>query len=81
MGATVGVAVGGIGVGVAVGGTGVGGKGVGVRGAGVGVEVGSRVAVAVGTLGARPQAVDKSKIRPKAMTIVDRPNLRIIVHL
>jgi len=54
--------------------------GVGVGGIGVAVG-GTTVGVAVGGLGAWPQAVTKSRVRPKAMTTVSQPNLRIIVHL
>jgi len=61
---------------------GVGGTGVGVRGSGVAVGgAGVSVAVAVGGLGPWPQPIAKSSVRPKAIAIDDRLNLRIIVHL
>lgn len=69
------VGVGGSGLGVGGTGVGVGGFDVAVGGAGVGV------AVAVGALGAPPQAVAKVRVRPKATTIVNQPNLRNIVRL
>lgn len=52
---------------------------VSIVGAAVGVEVG--VGVAVGRLGASPQPVAKSRVRPKAMTIASHLHSRIIVHL
>jgi len=45
----------------------------------VGAAIG--VAVAVGALAAPRQAIAKIKVRPKAMSIVSRLNLPIIVHL
>jgi hypothetical protein len=79
------VGVGGIGEGVGGSGVGVGGSGVGVGGFGVavggmGVGVGAS-GVAVGGPGPCPQAATKSKVRPKAITTVNQPNLRIILQL
>lgn len=69
----------GVGVEVGVGRTGVGVGGLGVAVGGVRVGVGGS-GVAVGGLVPWPQPTAKSRNRPKAMTIVSQPNLRIIVH-